>query len=92
MKSLKEGTRTSKLDPAKTTHQLFELKFKDDLFGTLLFPNQWVRLPSAETRGKWTFAGRVFSTRTTVKAVTKTYCDFQTELDGFERCFGIFRR
>lgn len=70
MKSLKEaGQEHLSWTQPKTTHQLFELKFNDDLFGTLLFPKSVGSFAEAETlEGKWTFK-RVgfFSTRITVR-------------------------
>jgi hypothetical protein len=70
MKSLKEAGQEhlSWMQP-KTTHQLFELRLKDDLFGTLVFPKSVGSLAQAETsEGRWTFK-RVgfFSTRITVR-------------------------
>jgi hypothetical protein len=70
MKSLKEaGQEHLNWMQPKTTHQLFELKFNDDLYGTLLFPKSVGSLAEAETLdGKWSFK-RVgfFTTRITVR-------------------------
>lgn len=70
MKSFKEAGKEhlSWMQP-KTTQQLFELRLKDKLFGTLIFPKSVGSLANAETsEGKWTFK-RVgfFSTRITVR-------------------------
>ncbi|MCX6169483.1 MAG: hypothetical protein NTX65_09090 [Ignavibacteriales bacterium] len=70
MKSLKEaGQEHLSWTQPKATHQSFELRIKDDLFGTLIFPKSVGSLAEAETfEGKWTFK-RVgfFSTRITVR-------------------------
>ncbi|MFA7228234.1 MAG: hypothetical protein WC061_04300 [Melioribacteraceae bacterium] len=70
MKSLREkkGEHLSWRQP-KATHQMFELKSGNELFGRLLFPKSVGSLAEAETsEGKWTFK-RVgfFSTRITVR-------------------------
>ncbi|MBA4407191.1 hypothetical protein C0389_07955 [bacterium] len=70
MKSLKEaGQEHLSWTQPKTTHQMFELKLKDNLYGTLHFPKSVGSLAEAETLdGKWTFK-RVgfFTTRITVR-------------------------
>ena len=70
MKSLKEAVQDHlNWTQPKTTHQIFELGFKDDLYGSLVFPKSVGSLAEAETHdGKWTFK-RVgfFTTRITVR-------------------------
>lgn len=70
MKSLKEaGPEHLNWIQPKTTHQFFELKSNEYLFGTLQFPKSVGSLAVAESlEGKWTFK-RVgfFSTRITVR-------------------------
>lgn len=70
MKSLNEAEQEHlNWTQPKATHQLFELKSKDDLFGTLKFPKSVGSLAEAETlQGKWTFK-RVgfFTTKITVR-------------------------
>lgn len=53
----------------KTIQQIYELRTKDDLYGTLIFPKTFGSLAEAESsEGKWTFK-RVgfFNTRITVR-------------------------
>jgi len=70
MKSLKEaGQEHLNWRQPRTTHQFFELKSKEDLFGTLLFPKSVGSLAEAETAdGKWTFK-RIgfFSTKISIR-------------------------
>ncbi|PKL82026.1 MAG: hypothetical protein CVV24_12215 [Ignavibacteriae bacterium HGW-Ignavibacteriae-3] len=70
MKSLREktGEHLSWMQP-KATHQLFELKEGENVFGRLVFPKSVGSLAEAETSdGKWTFK-RVgfFNTKITVR-------------------------
>lgn len=70
MKSLKEaGQEHISWTQPKATHQMFELKSKDYLYGTILFPKSVGSLAEAETLdGKWSFK-RVgfFTTRITIR-------------------------
>lgn len=70
MKAFKEAGKEhlSWVQP-RATHQMFELRLKDDIYGTLHFPKSVGSLAEAETAvGKWTFK-RVgfFTTRITVR-------------------------
>jgi len=72
MKSLIEKTEPhlNWVQP-KATHQFFELRSKEDLCGTLLFPKSIGSLAEAETSdGKWSFK-RVgfFTTRITIRKI-----------------------
>jgi len=70
MKSLKEAIQEHlNWTQPKATHQSFELRLHDQLYGTLVFPKSVGSLAEAETfDGKWTFK-RVgfFSTKISVR-------------------------
>lgn len=70
MKSLKEipDEHLTWIQP-KAMHQLYELRIKEDIYGTLLFPKSVGSLAEAETNdGKWSFK-RVgfFNTKITIR-------------------------